>query len=233
MEVLSFRTARQTLSDEIYALLKERIVSLQLKPGEMIYESKLAESFGVSRTPVREAISRLEQEELIHILPQRGAYIAYLSKRKFHEAQFIRETLELATLKQIAQQWDKNDPVYQKAEQDLLHIIEKQKEVAREAKYVMYVELDALFHTRLLELADNQTLLQVLQMMRAHLHRMRYLELKEERHEWTSIQQHEELLQYVMNNDVENTEKCLLHHLRYIAKDWDKITQKYAEYFEK
>ena len=46
-------------------------------------------------------------------------------------------------------------------------------------------------------------------------------------------EKYEELLQYVMNNDVENTENCLLHHLRYIAKDWDKITQKYAEYFEK
>lgn len=233
MEMISHRIMRQTLSDEIYAQLKERIVSLQLKPGEMIYESKVADAFGVSRTPVREAINRLEQEELINILPQRGACIAYLSEKKFREAQFIRETLEVASLRQIAAQWDQSDKLYQKAEEELLAIIESQKEVARKEQYVKYVELDARFHARLLELADNQTLLQVLKVMRAHLNRMRYLELKEGRHEWQSIQQHEEILKYIMANDVENTEKSLIYHLRYIVNDWDKITSKYADYFAK
>lgn len=225
------RSLRSNLSDEIYAALKKQIVSLQLEPGEMIYENAVATSFGVSRTPVREAINRLQQEELIHILPQRGACIAHLSKKKIREAQFIREVLESAAFKIVAQNWNSSESIYRKAERDLLSLLDDQKEAVQKGSYIDYVDLDAAFHTRILELVDNHTMLQVLRVMRAHLNRMRYLELKEGRHELESIKQHEQLLQYMMQNDVENTEKLLIYHLRYIVNDWDSIMKKYASYF--
>jgi len=225
------RKTRQNLSDEIYAMLKERIVTLQLEPGEMIYENTVAASYGVSRTPVREAINRLQQEDLINILPQRGACIAHLSKKKIREAQHIREALECSAFKIVAQNWNSSDPVYRKAERDLLSIIDDQKEVVRKGDSIGFIDLDAAFHTRVLELADNQTLLQVIQVMRAHLNRMRYLELKEGRHEAESIKHHEQLLKTIMQNDPENTEKLLIYHLRYIVNDWEFIMKKYAKYF--
>jgi len=226
------RSARTSLGGEIYAALRERIVTLELEPGEMIYENAVASSFGVSRTPVREALNRLHQEDLIRILPQRGACVAHLSAKKIREAQFIREMLECGAFKIVAASWNRDDPKYRKAEKDLLSLLDDQKEAVRRGNLAEYIDLDAAYHTRILELVDNETLLQVLEVVRAHLNRMRYLELKEGRHELESIKHHEQLLELLMRNDAEQTEKLLIHHLRYIVNDWGSIMSKYAKYFE-
>ncbi|HZG87469.1 GntR family transcriptional regulator [Paenibacillus sp.] len=226
------KASRKTLGDDVYKALKEQIVTLQLKPGEMIYESSLASAFGISRTPVREAINRLQQEELIQIYPQRGAIIAHLSEKKVREAQFVRETLEIGAFKTIAGLWDREDETYQKAEKDILSIIVQQKEAVRQGNYIDFIQLDASYHTRILQLVNNQTLMQVLQVMRAHLNRMRYLELREGRHEQESIKHHEMLLEHLKRNEVEKTEQLLITHLRYIVNDWQKIMDKYADFFE-
>ena len=225
------KSSRHTLGDDAYKELKENIISLRLKPGEMVYESAVASSLGVSRTPIRDAFNRLEQEELLHIMPQRGAYIAPISRKKIKEAQYIRETLELRAFKEITAQWDEGQDKFRQAEQDIRHIIADQKHAIQQGRYVEFIALDAAFHTHVVKLLDNQSLLHVLDMMRSHMNRMRYLELQEGRHELVSIHHHEELVELLKQGDVEKTEACLLSHLRYIVNDWPKIIEKYEDYF--
>ena len=82
MTLFKISHQRKTLGDSIYAHLRNEIISLRLKPGEMIYENEVASNFGVSRTPVREAFRLLVNEEFIEILPQKGlAFLIFQPKK--------------------------------------------------------------------------------------------------------------------------------------------------------
>ena len=68
-------TGSSRIKVDIYGILKEKIQFLEMKPGERIIEAELSEQYGVSRTPVREALKRLEEEGFVDIYPQRGTYV--------------------------------------------------------------------------------------------------------------------------------------------------------------
>jgi DNA-binding GntR family transcriptional regulator len=82
------------LKEVVYKKLKKMIISHKLEPGTKIHEEHIAEELGVSRTPIREALSKLEQEGVVKIIPRRGAYIVKLSKEEIYEILTIREFLE-------------------------------------------------------------------------------------------------------------------------------------------
>ncbi|GJM71817.1 hypothetical protein HMSSN036_40330 [Paenibacillus macerans] len=110
---------RNTLSDHAYQVIRGAIVTLQLEPGQLVFESELGSTLGVSRTPIREAFRRLMTEELIEILPQRGARIAYMSKKKIEEARFVRVSLEVSAFKEAARKWNANDAAFKKGDQQI------------------------------------------------------------------------------------------------------------------
>ena len=75
--------------------MRKRILCFELKPGERFFETEIAEDLGVSRTPIREALSRLEQEGLIKSLPKRGYAVSDVTAREIEELYEIREALEV------------------------------------------------------------------------------------------------------------------------------------------
>src|ERR1700694_3488526 len=84
---------------QVYATLRESILDLRLRPGTPISENRICELAEVSRTPVREAIIRLAQEELISVFPQQGSFVAPIRLTKVVEASFVREALETSILR--------------------------------------------------------------------------------------------------------------------------------------
>src|SRR5690554_232 len=89
------------VASQIFGLIRDAIVSMELLPGQMISETALAEQFGVSRTPVREALIQLAGIGFVEVLPQRGTYVSRFSMEKILEARFIREALELAVVMHV------------------------------------------------------------------------------------------------------------------------------------
>ncbi|MFD2117890.1 GntR family transcriptional regulator [Paenibacillus yanchengensis] len=221
---------RNTLGEKAYLSIRDEIISLRMTPGEMIYEPDLAEKLGVSRTPVREAFSMLAKEELIEILPSRGARVAFISEQKVNEAQVVRETLEVKAFTDVAKIWDKELDQFKRAESKILDIIQFQKEAAAKKDYIRFVHLDEDFHNAVLEQAGNQTLLSVVYQMRGHLNRMRYLELEEAQHAQQAILQHEKLFQALQDNHVTEIERLLLDHLRVLELIRPEIMKKYSHY---
>ena len=82
------------LRDIVFETLREAIINQTLKPGERLMEIQLAEEMGVSRTPVREAIRKLELEGLVVMVPRKGAYVAGISMKDIHEVYELRSALE-------------------------------------------------------------------------------------------------------------------------------------------
>src|SRR5262245_27443007 len=99
MLLLRSNDNRSTLGGQAYETLREAIITLQLEPGKMIYETELAQELGISRTPVREAFRLLLREQLIDVLPQKGARVELISLRKVEETRSVREFLEINALR--------------------------------------------------------------------------------------------------------------------------------------
>lgn len=232
MKLTQISKQRKTLGESAYKEIRDAIISLRLEPGQMVYENELASSLGVSRTPVREAFLMLLKEELIEILPQRGARVAYLSRKKVEEARFIRESLEVSAFREIAKSWNEEEEMYRNARAQAEDLLKQQQAAAAGGEYIPFLHSDEAFHNLFLGLTGNQTLLSVVFHMRGHLNRMRYLELKEAHHMTILIEQHEKLLRAVAGNDEQAAEQILMHHLRQLEPDIPKIIAKYAGYFK-
>ena len=92
---------RPTIKDEIYAALRERIVFGEIRPGDRLIEADLAARFGVSKTPVREALLTLEAEGLVTLRPHRGAVVSPLSLAEYRDVQFVRDALEFGAIEEV------------------------------------------------------------------------------------------------------------------------------------
>ena len=96
---LSDRASGGSARDQVYAALREAIVSAELEPGRRLSENELAEALGVSRTPVREALVRLRDERLVAIVPQLGTFVTLISTDAIADAAFVREALECSAIR--------------------------------------------------------------------------------------------------------------------------------------
>jgi DNA-binding GntR family transcriptional regulator len=91
--------------DQIYEALKAAIVSVRLPPGTSISENRICRHIGVSRTPIRAAMIRLVEDELIDVYPQLGSFVAPIKLSTIRESHFVRKALELAVLREAAKIW--------------------------------------------------------------------------------------------------------------------------------
>jgi DNA-binding GntR family transcriptional regulator len=222
---------RAHLGDVIYGELRKRIVSLTYHPGTMIFENVVAAEFKVSRTPVRQAFFRLAREELLVILPQRGALVSHLSIDKVKEAQAVREALEISAFGAVAWRWDENAPAFRRAAADILACIAAQKAAVARGDYITFVALDEDYHNLVLRLNGNATLMAIVTDMRAHLTRLRYLELQEAHHEIEAIGYHEQILQALRAGDVCATTETLRLHLQRLEGFREQLFRKYEGVF--
>src|ERR671910_21049 len=106
-EVVKLESIRRTSGApariQVYASLRGAIVRGDLEPGQQLSENALATELGVSRTPVREALSRLRDERLVEVVPQLGTFVSRISPQAVGDAQFIRESLECAAVRRAAE----------------------------------------------------------------------------------------------------------------------------------
>ncbi|HMQ58090.1 MAG TPA: GntR family transcriptional regulator [Rhizobiaceae bacterium] len=100
---------RMPAADQVYRLLRDAIITCQLEPNEAVSENRLCGMFGVSRSPVRIALTRLAEDGLIDIYPQRGTFVAPIRLAAVREAQFARSALETALVAEAARRWNAAD----------------------------------------------------------------------------------------------------------------------------
>lgn len=184
----------QPLRDVIFEALRKAIVSGDIKPGERLMEVLLAEQMGVSRTPVREAIRRLEAEGLVTMTPRKGTHVSELSIKDMMDVLEVRGALDkLATglaVKRMEPSQIKN-----------LEAVHKQYICNVEKNNIDgAVRKDVEFHDIIYSASGNPRLIAVATSLREHIFRFRVIYMTDTRIAENVLHEHEEILNAIRNN---------------------------------
>lgn len=208
---------RRPIAAQVHARLKQAILTLDLAPDESLSEKELSLKFGVSRTPVREAFIKLADEGLVDILPQRGTYVAPIRLRDVLEAQFIRETLEVAVVRQVTTKAD--DEVLARLDE----AIARQGRAINAGRLDSFMVLDDEFHHMFSDIADLPRGWKVIQSVKSQLDRVRYLSLPGENHAELLYRQHREIVEAIRSGDPEKAATSMQSHLRLVFGSIDEL----------
>lgn len=220
----------RSLGEIAYGKLRESIISLKLKPGQTIFESEIADTFGISRTPIRDAFQQLIAEGLIEVLPQRTKKITPISVLKVKESGFVRLSLEKSAFRLVAQNWSDKDQ-YLMAEKQIQRILAEQTEAAERQDVIQFLQLDEAFHKVILQLTGNDTLLGVVYQMRGHLNRFRYLSMKELVLTKGLISEHMDLFNNLKLGNEKRVIELLEEHLDKFDSEIPRLREVFPEYF--
>ncbi|MGP9804848.1 GntR family transcriptional regulator [Paracoccus sp. NSM] len=197
---------RRSRADIVHDELRHLIVTLRLQPGQPLPEKDLCERFGVSRTPLREAILRLAEHGLVTIAPQHGTFVAGISPRAVRLAHFMRENLEIPAFRRLALQ---PEPDLKPARQILL----AQKIAAARNDQAEFILLDDRFHEALFEAADLQEVWAVIHARKGHLDRVRFIQGNARGSVEVPLAQHEAILQALSARDPDQAADLLREHI--------------------
>ncbi len=150
-------TAKQPIKTNPYTEIKRRIVLLDYEPGQLLHEKELAEEFGMSRTPIREAFIRLASEGLVRIVPKRGVYVSEISLQDLKNVFEVRRHL-LRLVGQLAAERITHD--------ELNDVEKKVKQITRETNPHRLMQLDSELHLILNKATKNGILASILEQLR-------------------------------------------------------------------
>jgi GntR family transcriptional regulator, rspAB operon transcriptional repressor len=214
---------RLSVRDQTLETLRRRIISLQLPPGEPLSENELAQELGVSRTPVRESLILLREEGLVQVYPQIGSFVSLVDLGRVSEAQFVREAIECASLRDLS--------VDDAGIAGLRVILQSQTEADAHSDVEEFFHLDEEFHRELLRLAGHESAWAAVNSAKAHLDRARRLSLLETRPVATLIQQHTAVVDALEANNLTDADSSLRLHLRGVFEDVQRIQQATPQLF--
>ena len=173
------------LRDVVFNTLRQAILRGELKPGERLMEIQLANKLGVSRTPIREAIRKLELEGLVLMIPRRGAEVAEITEQNLRDVLEVREALEELSVKLACEH----------ATQAQIEEMKQAAQVFKESlsgdDVTRIAEADVAFHDAINMATDNQKLIQILNNLREQMYRYRVEYLKNNEVYEQLVEEHE------------------------------------------
>ncbi len=214
-----------TTRDFTYQTLKDRILSLELKPGTKISEKEIAEKFKVSRTPVRESFLTLAQEGLLDIYPQSGTIVSRIDLKEAEEGRFVREKLERAIVVEACNHFSDDDLF------SLESNIVMQQILAEKDNYTRLFELDEDFHKTLFKGCGKLRTWKMIQQMNNQFKRLRLLRLFSNSDWDLLISQHAELVECIKQKEAEKADKIMESHLQLIVFEKQELKEQYPNYF--
>ncbi|WP_373505636.1 GntR family transcriptional regulator [Aestuariivirga sp.] len=156
-------------SDQIYLSLRRAIVRLEMEPGSAILEKDICARFDVSRTPVREALQRLAEEDLVNIHPHSGTWVSRISFKVAEEGFILRRALEIESVRKAAERIGEDDIA------DLKDIIARMRRILEENRLEDYLEEDDAFHATIARVSGYPRIWRFITLAKVHLDRMRQL----------------------------------------------------------
>jgi len=220
------RPRAATAAARIYSDLRAEMVSLRRRPGEAISEAEIALSYGVSRTPVREAILKLSDEGLVEIFPQSGIFVARIPLAALPEAIVIRKALEETTTRLAAERATASQIL------SLRSILERQREaeIARDSD--TFHHADEAFHATIAEMAKYPGIWKLIQQVKIHVDRYRRLTLPQSGRMTQVIAEHVTILSAIEAHDPSRAGIAMEKHLERLLADIAATQNINPEFFD-
>lgn len=217
LEDESARLRQGTIGYRVFEALKQGVVQLHLRPGNLLSEAEVAKQLGVSRQPVREAFIKLAEAGLVEIRPQRGTFVVLISRREVENARFIREAIEVAVARKAAEEADA------KAISRIRETLVRQREAHEREDIAAFLRHDEAFHQAIARSVDCEHAWRVLETMKAQMDRVRYLSMPLATPVETLIRQHQAILDAIEAHAPEDAEKAMREHLSEILTSLPKV----------
>ena len=189
------------LRDVVFENLRTAILEGDLKAGQRLMEVQLAEQLGVSRTPIREAIRKLELEGLVVMLPRKGAYVANISFKDLIDVLEIRSSLE-GLAASLAAERRRDEDI-----DELEKVAKEFEKSVRETDIDNVLKKDVEFHEKVFLMANNKKLYQLITSLWEQVHRFRRTYVSDYEASLSLVDEHNRILQAIKNDDCELAKK--------------------------
>lgn len=201
------------LKDQAYAYVKNRVLDLTFPPGQPLREAALVQECGISKTPIREALIRLEQEGFVTVMPYRGAFVSDYSKNDLEEIAELRELLEGAAVRKAAESMAPEDL------EEFRRITEAAQEAYEGGDTEAVVDLFDAFDDLLFAQVGNRRIAKLLSELRDHMVRIGRLTAGIPGRIGRSLEQHQMIYDAVRKGDSEDAERLMREHVRSVMAD--------------
>ena len=195
------------LRDVVFYTLRQAILKGELEPGERLMEMQLAEQLGVSRTPIREAIRKLELEGLVLMIPRRGAIVAKITEKDLKDGLEVRASLERLSTKLACERME------EETIEELREAQEAFKAALRGDDITLQAQKDVEFHDVIYKSTNNLRLIQMLNNLREQMYRYRLEYLKDGTSHQKLVEEHEAIIEALSRRDTEETTNIMVGHV--------------------
>ena len=195
------------LRDVVFNTLRQAILRGELKPGERLMEIQLANKLGVSRTPVREAIRKLELEGLVLMIPRKGAEVADISEKSLKDVLEVREALEELAARLAC------DKITKEGINRLKEAAQDFRSALKSNDITQMAEADVRFHDVICNTTENQKLGQLLNNLREQMYRYRIEYLKDQHVYEKLLSEHEEIIRHIEKGEKDEAARVVSRHI--------------------
>ncbi len=195
------------LRDVVFNTLRQAILKGELAPGERLMEIQLAEKLGVSRTPIREAIRKLELEGLVLMIPRKGAEVAKISEKSLRDVLEVRRSLEELAIELACQRMTGEEL------EELTRAQEAFKEAISRGEAMKIAETDEHYHDLIYHGTGNDKLVQILNNLREQMYRYRLEYIKDEDKRQVLLVEHEHILSALKGHNIAEAKTAVREHI--------------------
>ena len=195
------------LRDVVFNTLRKAILTGELKPGERLREIQLAERLGVSRTPIREAIRKLELEGLVNMIPRRGAEVAQITEKSLKDVLEVRRALDALCVELAC------DRISAEETKQLKEACEEFERATETKDTTIIAKADVELHDIIVRATGNQRLIQLINNLSEQMYRYRFEYIKDEDRHDNLVREHRMIYESIVKRDKESAAKAAKLHI--------------------
>ena len=195
------------LRDVVFNTLRQAILTGELKPGERLMEIHLANRLGVSRTPIREAIKKLELEGLVTMIPRRGAEVAQITEKSMLDVLEVRRAVDALCVELACERID------EEALEALLMARDEFERAVRSKDLKKIAQADVAFHDIIVEATGNKRLVQLVNTLSEQMYRYRFEYIKDSSQHGRLVEEHRSIYEGIRKRDKEAASRAAKLHI--------------------
>ncbi|WP_454726865.1 MULTISPECIES: GntR family transcriptional regulator [Cupriavidus] len=211
---------------QVFEHMRELIISMTLTPGTVLSRTDLATQYGISQTPVRDALMRLSEEGLVDIFPQHATVVSPISIALARQAHFLRRSVEVEIVRTLAETPDAA------LVERLRLMVARQQAMLPTPDFAEFAQFDLAFHRQMYDAAQVPDLWLLVRRQSGHLDRLRRLHLPIPGKAGAVVADHAAIVEAIGRGDVEEAEGCLRRHLSGTLANLEEIRERYRDYLE-